>query len=105
MRTRRTFSREFKISVLKESEVKPPAEVCREHDIHPVLLTKWKNELQQNPKGAFAGHGKISKFEAQIAERDRLIGQLYAENAFLKKVMQRSLERRAEEKLGRRGTK
>lgn len=105
MKTRRTFSREFKIAVLKELEVKPPAEVCREHDIHPVLLTKWKNEHQQNPKGAFAGHGQISKFEAQIAERDRLIGQLYAENAFLKKAMQRSLERRAEEKSGRRDTK
>jgi len=105
MRTKRTFTREFKLSVLRELDSKSAAEICREHEIHPVLLNKWKREHQQNPKGAFSGHGKIAKFEAQIAERDRLIGQLYAENALLKKAIQRSLERRAEQSRGRCDTK
>jgi len=37
--------------------------------------------------------------EAQLAEAQRLIGQLYAENAFLKKAIQVVQERQAEERL------
>ncbi len=97
---RRTFTKEFKLSILSELDTKPASEICREHDIHPTLLNRWKQEQQQNPK-AFSGRGNAHKLEAQIAQRDRLIGQLYAENALLKKALQRSLERRAEERSGR----
>lgn len=98
MGKRRIFSKEFKLSILREVEVKPAAQVCRDHDIHPVLLNRWKQEFQENPKGAFSGLGKKYKLEALLADRERLIGQLYAENALLKKSLQRSLERRAEER-------
>jgi hypothetical protein len=37
--------------------------------------------------------------EAQLAEAQRLIGQLYAENALLKKAIQSVQERQAEERL------
>ena len=40
MRTRRKFTREFKLSVVNELESKSFAQVCREHDIHPSLLSK-----------------------------------------------------------------
>jgi len=49
------------------------------------MLSKWKREYKENPGTAFSGNGKISKPEAKLAETERLIGQLYAENAFLKK--------------------
>jgi len=88
MKKRRNFTREFKISVLREMENgKGAAQICRENNIGSSMLYKWQREYRQNPEMAFAGNGNICKSEAKIAERERLIGQLYAENAFLKKVL------------------
>ena len=94
MRARRTFTRDFKISVLRELENgKGTAQVCRENSIHPMLLYRWKREYRDNPKTAFGGRGNICKLEATNAELERLVGRLYTENAFLKKVLS-SLEGR-----------
>lgn len=90
MKSRKKFTKESKISILRELEnSKNAAQVCREHDIHPSMLSKWKREYKDDPETAFSGNGKISKPEAKLAESERLIGQLYAENAFLKKVLTR----------------
>lgn len=97
MKTRKKFTREIKISFLREIENgKSAAQVCRENGIHPTMLSKWKREYKENPGTAFSGNGNISKPEAKLAESERLIGQLYAENAFLKKVLS-SLETRLQE--------
>ncbi len=97
MKTRKKFTREFKISILRELENgKSAAQVCRENGIHPPMLSKWKREYKENPGTAFSGNGDISKPEAKLAESERLIGQLYAENAFLKKVLS-SLETKLQE--------
>ncbi len=97
MKTRKKFTREFKISILRELENgKSAAQVCRENGIHPTMLSKWKREYKENPGTAFSGKGNISKPEAKLAESERLIGQLYAENAFLKKVLS-SLETKLRE--------
>jgi transposase len=88
MKTRKKFTRDAKISILRELENgKSSAQVCRENGIHPSMLSKWKREYKENPGTAFSGNGNISKPEAKLAESERLIGQLYAENAFLKKVL------------------
>lgn len=88
MKARKKFTREIKISILRELEnEKSSAQVCRENGIHPSMLSKWKREYKENPATAFSGNGNISKPEAKLAESERLIGQLYAENAFLKKVL------------------
>ena len=88
MKTRKKYTRESKISILRELESgKNAAQVCRENGIHPSMLSKWKREYKENPGTAFSGNGNVSKPEAKLAESERLIGQLYAENAFLKKVL------------------
>ena len=88
MKTRKKFTRETKISILRELENgKSAAQVCRENGIHPSMLSKWKLEYKENPGIAFSSNGNISKPEAKLAESERLIGQLYAENTFLKKVL------------------
>lgn len=88
MKTRKKFTKEFKISVLRELENdKKAAQICREHGIHPSMLSNWKREYKDNPGTAFIGNGNIGKLEAKLAESERLTGQLYAENAFLKKVL------------------
>jgi transposase-like protein len=98
MRTRRIFTRDFKLSILRELESKSAAEICREHNLHPVLLCTWKRDYERNPNSAFSGRGNMWKEEAKIIQYERLIGQLYAENAFLKKTSAILQQRKVEEK-------
>ena len=98
MTKRRTFDRNFKLEILQQIEQRPMAEVCREHNIHPVLVIRWKREQQQYPKDAFKGKGRQYKLEAKIAKLQRHIGELYVENALLKKNMISLQERQAEER-------
>lgn len=58
MKSRKKFTKESKISILRELEnSKNAAQVCREHDIHPSMLSKWKREYKDNPATAFSGKG------------------------------------------------
>jgi transposase-like protein len=78
--------------------VKKAAEVCKEHNIHPVLLSKWKKDFNQDPVKAFSGIGNLWKAEAEVEKYKRLVGELYAEIDFLKKTTKRLQELNAEEK-------
>lgn len=98
MRIRRNFTRDFKLSLLRELESKSAAQICREHNIHPVLLCAWKRDYAKNPNEAFSGRGNLWKAEDKLMQYERLIGQLYAENAFLKKTSALLQQRNAEEK-------
>ncbi len=99
---RRRFSREFKLQVLRELDGgKSMAEVCREHDLTRFLVSRWRREYDENSDRAFAGNGKACKDKARIAELERLLGQAYAENDFLKRALA-NMKKRAEEELGRR---
>ncbi len=94
---RRRFSGEFKLAILREMEGgKNAAQLSREHNIHPSLLYGWKRVHDKYPEKAFRGNGNAYTLEAKLAESQRLIGKLYAENEFLKKVLS-VLEARAAE--------
>ncbi len=105
MGSRRTFTREFKRKVVEQLRVKSAAEVCREHEIGPNLLSRWKREYEENPGESFKGNGHLWKWEAKLAEKDRVIGKLYAENELLKKSISFMEQREAEEKRKRRPLK
>lgn len=98
MGIKRQFTKEFKLSTLRELETKKLAEVCRTHNLHASTVSGWRKDYEANPNGAFKGHGRIWKEDAKLAEKNRLIGQLYAENAFLKKALERLKQLQAEEK-------
>ncbi len=90
---RRRFSKEFKLQVLREIEAGTSvAQAARTHQLHPNLITKWRKQSARYADQAFAGNGHRYTEEAKVAERERLIGQLTVENAFVKKVLSR-LER------------
>jgi transposase len=59
--------------------------VSRENGICPSPIAKWKKEYFENPGNAFSGNGRVYKEQARMAELERLVGRLYAENEFLKK--------------------
>jgi transposase len=99
-KTRRRYDREFKISAVAELEGgKPLAQIAREHDIHPSLPSRWRDELAENPERAFSGNGKRYKDEAKIAELERLLGQAHAENELLKKAFVMTQKKVREERL------
>ena len=90
MKRRRTYMRDFKISVIREVESgKTLAQVSRENEIHPSLVVKWKKEYFRDPENAFRDNGRAYKEQARMAELERMVGQLYAENEFLKKALTR----------------
>jgi len=98
VRKRRKFTRDFKINVIREIEQGvTQAEVCRKYNIHPVMVNRWMNEYRKYPDTAFQGNGQQYKEEARIAELERMVGKLYAENDFLKKALT-ALEKHMENK-------
>ncbi len=97
MRQRREFTRNFKLSVLNELNVRKAAEVCKEHNLHPVTIARWKKEFNENPIKAFSGSGNLWKAEAETERYKKLVGELYAEIDFLKKTTIRLQELKAEE--------
>ncbi len=102
---RRRFSKEFKLRVLGELDGgKSMAEVCREYDLTRFLVSRWRREYDENPDRAFAGNGKTCKDEARIRELERLLGQMCAENDFLKRALANLKKKESEERerLGRR---
>lgn len=98
MRKYRHYTKDFKLSVLNELNLKKAVEVCRENNIHPNLLSRWRREFNQNPVRAFSGNGNLWKAEAEVERYKRLVGELYAEIDFLKKTTKRLQELNAEEK-------
>ena len=97
MKSRRKFSREFKLSVLRELESgKTIAELSREHELHPSLVGKWKDKYYKDPDAAFSRVQNADSESEKVAELERLVGQLFAENALLKKTLS-NLEKRLKE--------
>lgn len=102
MVTKRQFSKEFKQEIIKELETKTLSQVCREHCLSSSTVSTWRSDYERDPKGALSGHGRLWKPEAKIAQYERLLGELYAENVFLKKVYNSLKEQQTQERRGRR---
>ena len=97
--TRHNYSREFKLAILAQVDSGIPlAQVARENGLHPALVGRWKKEFMDNPENAFSGSGHPYKEQARVAELERMVGKLYAENLFLKKTLEKVNECREEER-------
>jgi transposase len=87
-RNRRTFSREFKLQIIREVQAgKSVAEASREHEVHVNCIAKWRTQLAKYGPDAFQGNGNAYTHEAKVAELERIIGQFAAENALLKRAL------------------
>ena len=99
MTKRIVYTREFKMAILAQIEAgNTIAQVARENGLHPSMVNRWKIEYNEDPEKAFAGPGHPYKDQARIAELERMVGQLYAENLFLKKTLDAMNQRVEEEK-------
>ena len=76
--TRKHYSAAFKAQVVLEAlkEIKTVAQLASEHQIHPNLLTKWKQEAIADLALVF--ERKNSQAKAQEAQEQK-VEQLYQE--------------------------
>jgi len=82
---RRTFTREFKLKVIREVEAgKSQAQVAREYQLTENTISKWRRQQRQYQDRAFAGRGHAYTDEARMHELERMVGRLTMENDFLK---------------------
>ena len=87
---RRTFTREFKMRVIREVEAgKTQAEVARAYQLTDHTIAKWRRQHRRYKEKAFAGHGHAYTDDARLSELERKVGQLTMENDFLKKLLQK----------------
>ena len=95
MMSRRKFSREFKLAVIRRLESgQSAAEVARALEVHPTDLYRWRHELDEHGERAFQGVGKKRAEEDKVAELERKIGQQTLEIDFLKRALQHVEEQR-----------
>ena len=88
MRTRRSFTSAFKSKVVLEclSGEKSVNDVCREYQLSPILMSKWRTEFIENSASIFERDHKGSEDQNRIAALERLVGRLTLENEMLKKA-------------------
>ena len=89
MTKRRNFSAEFKAKVVLEliSGAKSAAELCREHELKPDLLSHWKSQFLADAAKVFENAKEVDPQQEQIAELERLAGKQSLELEILKKAL------------------
>jgi transposase len=88
-RTRRNFSAEFKTKVVLDliSGSKSTADVCRECNLKPDLVSHWKSQFLANASQVFENGTKVDPQQARIEELERLAGKLSLELEITKKAL------------------
>ncbi len=88
MPQRRRFTAEFKAQVVLDvlSGSKSAAEVCREHQLNPQVLSRWKTELVERAPLVFEQDQLHSQDQERIAELERTVGRLTMQLEIAKKA-------------------
>jgi transposase len=88
MARRRRFSSEFKARVVLEliSGAKSQAQVCREHELNPNMVSRWKAEFVERSPELFRSNGQADAHQTRVAELERMVGRLTLELEVAKKA-------------------
>ena len=88
-RTRRTYTREFKIEAAKLSynSDKPVAEIADQLDVSQSSLNRWRGEYRVDPEQAFPGKGHLKERDEEVARLKKELKQAQLENEILKKAV------------------
>ena len=113
---RRTFTREFKLQVIREVEAgKSQAQVAREYQVSDNTISKWRRGLRKYKERAFVGRGTLTPMKAASTSRnawwahhgERLFNKAFAETGnrelnrkrqLIMSLLQKKLERRIHRK-------
>lgn len=98
-RTRRHFSPEEKVSILKRHllEGVPVSDLCDEIGLHPNVFYQWQRQFFERGAAAFktdrpaqserAKQKELERLKAKLAKKDEVIGELSEEYVKLKKEL------------------
>lgn len=90
MKKRKQYPKEFKARVALEAikESKTISELSSEYEIHSVMITKWKKQLQENIADIFIRKNEQEPDDKQLIENlYKQIGKSQVENEWLKKKL------------------
>jgi transposase len=88
MVVRRRFTPELKARVVLEliSGATSLAEACRQYNLKPQTLSRWKAEFLEKAPQLFQSGDQNTQEQARIAELERMIGRLSLELEIAKKA-------------------
>ena len=88
-KTRRTYTREFKLEAvhLLETSGRSAAQLERELGIGSGCLSRWKREFAEEGENAFPGHGRLAPDQERIRQLERENEILRQERDILKKAV------------------
>jgi transposase-like protein len=87
-RTRRSFSPQFKAQTVLDllSGVSNQAEICRQHQLSPALVARWKSTVLEQLHRLFEEDSQASPEQLRITELEQLVGRQTLELEILKKA-------------------
>ncbi len=87
-RQRRCFTPSFKAEVALQAlrGEKSQAALCREHNLSPDLICRWKQTVEEQAPQLFQNATVADADQERLAELERLVGQLTLELSAAKKL-------------------
>jgi transposase len=82
------FKAQVAIEALKERETL--AELSRRFELHPNMISKWKQEFLSRSSEIFETQPPEQNLEAEKEKLHAVIGKLQVENEWLKKISKRA---------------
>jgi len=87
-KTRRTFSPEEKVRILKEHLInrKPVSDICDTYKINPVLFYNWQKQFFEQGHTAFSRPAKdtsqktILRLEDKLSQKNEVMAELMGEH-------------------------
>jgi transposase len=88
-RTRRTFTKEFKIQTVKLliDGQRPLKAVARDLHIDPATLRSWRKQYLEENEDAFPGKGHLKVQDEELYRLKKQLADLQEENDILKKAL------------------
>jgi transposase-like protein len=94
---RRQFTEEFKLRVLSEvASGKSIAEVTRSFNLSKNSVREWQDQAARATEMVMVNQQQLTAMKTTIADLERLVGRLAAENDILKKVAKVQSQMRGE---------
>lgn len=91
-KTKRKFSAEFKAKVAIEAikEVETLADLAKRFEVHPNMISKWKQEFIERAGEIFEKPAPEKQEEDKVEKLYAKIGQLEMERDWLKKISKKA---------------